>query len=209
MVAIAFRERRQAGAVEIDPVVVDEVRILSRIHAARLKPDLTLFFIHLFDGAHHPVSFCDLILHLARDAVVEIQVTPAVPLRHPDDFPSVVQFITNLLAGVSRIGDQRPVIDERLAFFSNDAAGLSGCGVHFDDAVHLMSALVVLKRESPAILAPDRIGQAVGIGKQVVVDDDLLFAGEIKKHRLRDIERVSRLCIIAHPVFRLDLIRRR
>ena len=55
VVAVGFGESGQAGAVEIDPVIVGEVRILAGIHAARLEPDLPLVFIHAIDVAHHPV----------------------------------------------------------------------------------------------------------------------------------------------------------
>ncbi len=51
MVSIAFGERNQVGAVEIDPIVVDEVRILARVSSAGAEPDLPLLFIDAIDAA--------------------------------------------------------------------------------------------------------------------------------------------------------------
>jgi hypothetical protein len=65
VVGIGFRKRRQASAVEIDPVVVNQVWILPRVHTACLEPDLPFFFIHLLNSPHDPIAFCDLILHSA------------------------------------------------------------------------------------------------------------------------------------------------
>src|SRR5687768_6289960 len=98
MVRIRFRKRCESSTVEIDPVIVDEVRILARIHSASGKPDLTRGLIDLFHTANHPVTFRDLILYASGDAVVEIEVIPAIPLGHPDHFPAVIDVAAKLLA---------------------------------------------------------------------------------------------------------------
>ncbi len=100
--ASAVRERRQARAVEVDAVVVDEVRVLARIHAARAEPDLALLLVDAHDVPDHPVALGDLVLHRAGRAIVQIEVVPAVALRHPDDFLAVGDIEAVALARVRR-----------------------------------------------------------------------------------------------------------
>jgi hypothetical protein len=78
--AVGLSDRREAGTVEIDPIGVDEVRVLARVHAARLEPDLACDGIDLVDLAHDPRSGGDLTLHLSGHAVVEVKVVPPVAL---------------------------------------------------------------------------------------------------------------------------------
>src|SRR5438128_2222066 len=69
-----------------------------------------------------------------------------------------------------------------------------------------MSSLVVFKSESAAILAPDRIREAVRVCEECVVDYDLLLRLEIEEHRLGNVEGIARLGILTRRVFRLKLI---
>ena len=80
VVGVRLRERGEAAPVEVDAVVVDEVRILPRIHAAGAEPDLPLLFVHPQDISHGPRALRDLVLHRSRAAVVEIEVVPPVAL---------------------------------------------------------------------------------------------------------------------------------
>ena len=102
VVGVGRRVGGEARAVEVDPVVVDEVRILARIHAARAEPDLALLFVDAEHVAHDPLALGDLLLHRTGDAVIEVQVVPAVALRHPDDFLAVGDIETVTLARVGR-----------------------------------------------------------------------------------------------------------
>ena len=80
MVRVRFGQGRQSAAVEVDPIVLDEVWVFAWIHAARLKPDLSLHFVHFIDGADDPVALSDLVLQFPRHTVVQIEMVPAVAL---------------------------------------------------------------------------------------------------------------------------------
>ena len=94
MRAIGVGEFGETGAVEIDAAILDEVRILSRNQSAGLEHNLPLGVVHKHDIAHQPFALGDLILHLAGDAVVQVQMLPAVAFRRPDDFLAVVHIVT-------------------------------------------------------------------------------------------------------------------
>src|SRR5207249_11646507 len=85
VVAVAGGQRRQAGAVEVDAVGVQEIRVLVGLHAAGREPDLPLLLVHLGDAAHHPQTPSDLVLDLAGGDVDQVQVVPSVALGGPQD----------------------------------------------------------------------------------------------------------------------------
>src|SRR5262249_36650673 len=132
MIGVRFSQRREATAVEIDPVVVDEVRVFAGIHAAGLEPDLALLFVYLLDAAHHPFAFRNLVLHLAGHSIVKIEMIPAVALRHPDDLFPVANVTAVLLARIT---------EKRLRLFADNGARFTRGGVNLDHAVELMPAL--------------------------------------------------------------------
>ena len=84
--AIRLRVRDQTRAVEVDAVVVNEVRVLLRVHAARAEVDLAVGDIDAVHAAHHPLALRDLVLHAARLAIVQVEVVPAIALRRPHQF---------------------------------------------------------------------------------------------------------------------------
>ena len=49
MGAVAFGKRDEPGPVEVDTIVVHQVRVLVQVPAARAKPDLPLFFVRSMD----------------------------------------------------------------------------------------------------------------------------------------------------------------
>ena len=51
VVAVALGQRDEAGAVEVDAVVVDEIRVLVRLLAAGAEPDLALLLVDAVDAA--------------------------------------------------------------------------------------------------------------------------------------------------------------
>ena len=116
-------QRRQAGAVEIDAVVVLEVRVLAGVHAAGAEPELPLLFVDLDDVADRPRALGDLVLHRAGGAVDQIEVVPAVALRHPDHFLAVGEVVAIALAGLQR-GGGAVVIEKRLRLFGDHRARL-------------------------------------------------------------------------------------
>jgi hypothetical protein len=98
MGAVALRQERQAGAVEVDAGVVEKIRVLARDDAAGAEPDLTIFVVDIFDTANDPLAFCNLIFDFAGLGVVKVEMIPAVPLGHPDDFIGFVEIIAEELA---------------------------------------------------------------------------------------------------------------
>ena len=186
-----------------------EIRIFAWVCPARQKPDLPFAFIHLLDRADHPVPFCDLVLHFACSAVIQIQVTPPVAFRHPDDLAAIVHVEAELLARIGQRAVGGAVGEERLRLFRDDRARGAGRRVDFDDAVHLVAALVVFEGQRPAVFAPFELGHRVGVREERVVDDDLLLRVEDEQHRLVDVEHIAGLRIEERRVFRLKLILRR
>ncbi len=190
-------ERRETRPVEVDAVRVHEVRVLARVHAARGEVDLPLRRVHPVDAAHEPRALRDLLLHLARHAVVEVQVIPPVPLRHPDDLLSVGQIEPVLLGRVLEKGRHLLV---------DDGARLPGCGVDLDDPVDLMAALVVLERDGTVVLAPFEPGHRVRVREERAVDDDLCARGDVEQCRRALVEHVARLVVEERRVPGLELI---
>src|SRR5689334_375692 len=113
MGAVGVGELGQAGAVEIDAVILCEVRILAGQSAAGREEDLAILFIDVLDISHQPVALCDLILHSAGNAVVEVEVFPAATLRRPDDLLAIVDVVAILPAG-GEPGTEVIVVEEGL-----------------------------------------------------------------------------------------------
>ncbi len=65
VIAVALGQRDQARAVEVDAVVVDEVRILVGILAAGVEPDLPLLLVDAVDAADDVLAVGDLVLDAA------------------------------------------------------------------------------------------------------------------------------------------------
>ena len=99
VIAVGFGESGEAGAVEVDAVVVGEVGVLAGVHTAGFEPDLAFVVVDIVDIAHHPIAPGDLVLHLAGEAVVQVEVLPAVALGGPDDFFAVVDVVAVGAAG--------------------------------------------------------------------------------------------------------------
>ena len=183
MIGVRLGQGRQPGAVEVDSVVVDEVGILARVHAARAEPDLARLLVGLDDAADDPVALRDL-RGAAGRAVIEIEVVPAVALRHPDDLLPVLDIVAVLLARIA---------EERLRLLGDDRSGFAAGGVDFNDAIHLVAALVVLERHRRAVLAPNERRHVIRVGEQRPVDDVLPPGFDLEDHRLLDVEHIARL----------------
>src|SRR5207253_864827 len=110
--------------------------------------------VHAIDGMHRPWPGRDLPLHAARDAVIQVQVTPAVALGHPDDLPAVVEIVPERPTRIAEACGGAPIVDERGTRLVDERAGGARGRVHLDDAIALMPALVVFEREGAAVLAP-------------------------------------------------------
>src|SRR5205823_11813061 len=69
MIAVALRQCDQSGAVEVDAVIMDQVRILIRILAAGTEPDLPACFVDAVDTAHDILAPGNLVLDLAERGI--------------------------------------------------------------------------------------------------------------------------------------------
>src|SRR5262249_25098831 len=110
VVAVPLGQRDQTGAVEVDAVVVDQVRVLVRVHAAGAKPDLPLLLVNAVDAADDPFAFGDLVLDDAGFGIDQVKLTPTVALGGVDDFLGFLQPVHGLQVHVFRVGGP----DERL-----------------------------------------------------------------------------------------------
>ena len=159
--------------------------------------DLSLRRVDPVDAAHDPRALRDLLLHLARRAVVQVQVIPPVALRHPDDLLPVGEVVAVFLGRVLEEG-RRLLVD--------DGARLPGGGIDLDDAIDLMAALVVLERHRVSVLAPFEPGHVVRVRKERAIDVDLRARGDVEQHRRALVEHVAGLVVQQRRVLRLELI---
>jgi hypothetical protein len=100
VVTIRFSKSCKASAIGIDAVIVKKVRVLSGVSSARAEPGLAGFLVDVVHAANGPVSFCDLVDHLASSDIITIEVFPTVALRSPDKFPLVVNIAGKGFAAV-------------------------------------------------------------------------------------------------------------
>ena len=92
VVAVALGERDQAGAVEVDAVVMDEVRVLVRVLAAGAEPDLAASSSSIRSMPRTTYSpLGDRVLDLAGLRVDQVEVPPAVALGDVDDLVGLVE----------------------------------------------------------------------------------------------------------------------
>src|SRR6185437_12492303 len=192
--AIGFGERREAHAVEVDAAELREVGILAGDEAAGVEIDLALVLIDVINIADEPLALGDLVLHLAGETVIEIEVLPAIALAGPDDVLTVIEVAAEAAAG-GEAGSELVVIDERLALLVNEGAHGAGLRVHFEDAIDLMAALVVFEGEAAAVFPPYGHGDVVRVGEERAVDFDFLFGGYIEERRVGDIDGIAGLAV--------------
>jgi hypothetical protein len=200
VVGICLGQPGQPRAIEVDPVVVDEVRVLARVHSARAEDLPALLLIDLHHSPDDPLALRDLVLHLPGGSVHQVQVVPAVALGHPDHLFAVADVVTQLLAGVG---------EEGLGLLADDGAGARRGGIHFDDAEPLVSPLVVLEGNGRAVLAPLQPRKRVRIRKQTALDVELPLRFDMEQDRLLEVESVPRLRVEPRRVLWLELILRR
>src|SRR5262249_24592981 len=158
----------KTGSVEIDAVVLHEIRVLSGHDSAGFEPDLALRVVDEIDVADDPLAFGDLIFHAAGYAVVEIKMLPAVALAGPHDFFSVVDIVA-ITASAGESGNKQVVVEKRLSLLVDHRTGLAGVRVDFDYAINLVAPLIVFEGERAAILPPHGRREAVSVGKQRMV----------------------------------------
>src|SRR5262249_10657269 len=133
-------------------------------------------------------------------------MTPAVPLRCPNDLFPVVYVVTIQGAGFPQIPRQRPIRKECLWFLRNQRSGLSGSRIYLDNSIHLVPALIVFKRKAAPVLPPSRLREAVRVREQAVIHNDLFPRLGLKEHRAGYIDGITGLGIFSRRVLWLYLI---
>src|SRR6185312_8695566 len=195
-------------AVEVDAVELREVGVLAGNDAAGFEIDLPLGVVYIVHVADQPVTLRDLVLHFAGNAVVQVQMLPAIAFRCPDYFLAVVDVVPVFPAR----GKARPeiaVVEKRLGLLVDQRTRLAGGSIDLDHSVDLMAALVVLEGKAAAVLPPHRFSNVVRIGEQSAIDIGLLLRRYVEQDRERNVQCVSRLGVVNCGVLRLDLICRR
>jgi hypothetical protein len=168
MTAVALGQRDQTGAVEIDAVVMDEIRVLPFVLAARPEPDLAVILVDPVDPADDPVAFGDRILDAALRAIDQVQVPPAVHLGDVDDLVRLGQVVDRRILRRWRedvLDVSGP--DEGFGLLVDDRAVVAGDRVDFDQSEPLMSAVDLLVSEVPAVFLPPQPRRRVAVPLEV------------------------------------------
>ena len=101
--AVSLGEGDEAGAVEVHPIVVDEVRILAGVLASRPEPDLPLLLIDQVDAADDVLAAGDRVLDLPLPGVDEVEMSPAVTLGGVEDLVRPVEPVDAVQIDVLRV----------------------------------------------------------------------------------------------------------
>src|SRR5690625_2744661 len=125
--------------------MMDKIGVLILIIPSRTEPDLPVIPIDMVYISHHPFASCNLILYRPAAGVIEIEVPPAIALRHPDDFITILAIAPKERGGIAKKG---------LRLLIHHNAGFPGLCFHFNDALALMPPLVILIRKSRAVFLP-------------------------------------------------------
>ena len=197
--AISFREDDQPGAVKANSAGMQIVRVLLRVNPAGLKPNDALFFIDKIHLANHPLALGDFVFHLTCSSIKQIQMIPAVSLRHPNHFLRILQMTAKLFVSV---------VNESGAGLVDDGSRGAGESVHADDSERLMASLIVKKIQLFGVRSPAIISNAPGVGKQSVRNRNLRLGIHLKKMRLGNGNPVAGLQIIQSMQARLQAVAR-
>jgi hypothetical protein len=152
--AIPLGQGDEVGAVEVDAVILDEIRVLTRVLAARAEPDLALLLIDAVDAPHHPLSLGKLGLHAPALGVEQVEVGPPVALRLVENLLGAVE-VTEIRRAVAVHECLRPLVDQ--------VPRLAGLRLDLDDAEPLVAAVGLLEREDPAALTPAQARDAAEV----------------------------------------------
>ena len=197
MVAIPLGHPREAGSVEFDPGVVDVVGVLAGLGPVGPEPDLAGFFVDSIDAADEPFALRDLVLDSPGPRVHEVEVVPAVPLGHPEDF---IRLVEELQVDLVR------VVDERRRRLLDQGLGVARLGVDGDDPEDLVASLVVEEGESFRVGRPPPLVDAPGVGEEGVGDRDRLPGRDVEEVRPGDRQLVAGLGIVVVRQLRLELV---
>ena len=128
--------------------------------------------------------------------VDDIQVTPVIALRNPEDvFPVLEQVAPKVV-----------VVDERVGLFLRQGADLAGRGVHGGELIDLVAALVVLVGEEIRIRGPLAQGQEILVPRDGPVQGDGLPGLHVEQGRGALRQPVAGLRIVQPAVAGLHLV---
>ena len=209
VIPVGVGQRRQARAVEVYAVVLDEIRVLFRIDPAGHERNLACGLVHANHAADHPVALRDLVLHEAGGAVEHVEVGPPVALGHPDDVLAVIEIVAIGAAARGQFAGHARIVNEGVGGFVDDRACDAGLAVHFDHAIELMAALVVFEGDAPAVAPPEDARDLVGIRKERVVDENFTLPGYIDQDAFLLVEGIAGLGVETLECLRLHLVGRR
>src|SRR5690625_7321353 len=116
--------------------MMDKIGVLILIIPSRTEPDLPVIPIDMVYISHHPFASCNLILYRPAAGDIEIEVPPAIALRHPNDFITILAIASKERGGIAKKGF-------RLLIHHN--AAFPGLCIHFTDVVALMTTLDALQ----------------------------------------------------------------
>ena len=199
VVPVALRELSEAGAVELNPAELPEVRVFALAQTLRHEPDRACRLVQAGDFAHAPIPLRHGVLQRARRHIDQVKLCPAGTLAHPE------QSIRFREPAALRFGH---VVDEGPRGFLYDCPHAPGPGVDGEDAIELVSALIVVEVKFLSRGCPLH-GQvpvwSEGIRKEIVGNPVRTALIQPEQHRLHPGQLISRLQVIDRPNLGLKL----
>ena len=146
----------QAGTVEADAVVMDEVRVFVLVHAVGREVDDLVLLVHVLYFAYVPFATGDLVSRLSCRAVVQVEVVVVVAFARPEDALPVCKVVAV----------DTGIVDIFFFLFLNQRAYLAvGCR-HLQHPIDFVSPFVVLKRDGLAVSVPSGAVQVVLVAEE-------------------------------------------
>src|SRR2546427_8290178 len=136
VVAVALGKGDEAGPIQVNTVVMDEVGVLVRVFAAGAEPHLAVFFIDAVDAANNELAFGDLVFDSADFRIDKVEMAPAVAFGGVNHFIGFLEPVDVVEVQILGVGGP----DEGIGFFIDDVAQSTGLGIDFNNAVALMAA---------------------------------------------------------------------
>src|SRR5215467_12193586 len=155
MIALALGKRRQACAVEVDSIKLNEIGILTGVLSTGSKPNLTVLLIDSVNGADDVLPLCDLVLDPALLGVNQVKMPPAVALR---DVNHLVGFFQPVhVFQPQALSMSSP--NEGIRLFIDEIADSAGVRIDFNDSVTLMAAIRLDISEMKLVPHPVQAGR--------------------------------------------------
>src|SRR5262249_11177371 len=137
MIAITLGKRRQACAVEVNSIELNEIGILTGVLSTGPKPYLTVLLIDSVNAADDVIPLCDLVLDPALLGVNQVKMPPSVALRDVNHFVGFFQPVYVFQTQALRMSGP----NERIALFINQIVDSAIVRIDFNDSITLMAAI--------------------------------------------------------------------